>query len=111
MCKCTNVGVCLSVLHFCFTHIPQMLECKANTQISRQRAKSVSYLLCVEKACVNFLWQQKEASVRIAFNNELKGNLGHVSQMKAEMPSVVFFLHCIRAIHLALLTYFAQGNC
>lgn len=65
----------------------------------------------LENACVNFLWQQKEASVCTAFNNELKGNSGHATQMKAEMPSVVFFLHCIHAIHLALLTYFAQGKC
>lgn len=111
MCKCTYVGVCLSTLHLSFTHIPQTMECKANTHSSRHGVKSMRYLLCVEKACVNFLWQEKEASVCTAFNNELKGNSGHVTQMKEEMPSVVFFLHCICAIHSALLTYFAQGNC
>lgn len=108
------MGVCLSTLSFSLSRIPQTLECKANTHTHskrRHRAKSVRYLLHVEKAWVNFLWQQKEASVCTAFNNELKGNLGHVTQMKAEMPSVVFFLHCIHAIHLALLTYFAQGKC
>lgn len=81
-----------------------------HTHSSRHGMKSVRCLLCVEKACVNFLWPQKEASVCTAFNNELKGNSGHVTQMKEEMPSVVFFLHCSCAIHSALLTYFAQGN-
>lgn len=66
--------------------IPQTIECKANTHSSRYGVKNMRYLLCVEKACVNFLWQQKEASVCTAFNNELKGNLGHVTQMKEEMP-------------------------
>ncbi len=62
----------------------------------------------VENACVNFLWQQKEASVCTAFNNELKGNSGHVTQIKAEMPTDFSSMHWI---HLALLTYFAQGKC
>ncbi len=87
------MGVCLS-LHFSLSRIPQTLECKANAHTHskrRHRAKSVRYLLHVEKAWVNFLWQQKEASVCTAFNNELKCNSGHVTQMKAEMPSVVFF--------------------
>jgi len=49
----------------------------------------VRMCVCVEKACVNFLWQQKEASVCTAFNNELKGNSGHVTQMK-ERTALLF---------------------
>lgn len=77
--------------------IPLSLSSNAGVQSKhthskrRHRVKSVRYLLHAVKACVNFLWRQKEASVCTAFNNELKGNSGHVTQMKAEMPSVIFF--------------------
>lgn len=53
------------------------------------RAQSVRCLLCVEKACVNFLWQQnKSTTAYIAFNNLLKGKPGHVTGLKTKMPSV-----------------------
>lgn len=107
------VCVCLPCVFPSLIFLKRWSAKQTHTHIhsSRHGMKSVRCLLCVEKACVNFLWPQKEASVCTAFNNELKGNSGHVTQMKEEMPSVVFFLHCSCAIHSALLTYFAQGNC
>ncbi len=60
---------------------------QTHTQQTQTQGEECEVEMHVENACVNFLWQQKEASVCTAFNNELKGNSGHVTQIKAEMPS------------------------
>ncbi len=63
------------------------VQSNTHTQQTKTQGEECEVEMHVENACVNFLWQQKEASVCTAFNNELKGNSGHVTQIKAEMPS------------------------